>query len=113
MTEPIIKRVNTVSIRFAEGERSKPKARYLLRDVFKLKNTDIFGVGFEGKYSIHVKFTTAQVYNEVCRLHHGNTYDVGTRERVCQVKLIDVFLVVVVLRHVGVLPISILVQISR
>ena len=90
MTEPIIKRVNTVSIRFAEGERSKPKARYLLRDVFKLKNTDIFGVGFEGKYSIHVKFTTAQVYNEVCRLHHGNTYDVGTRERVCQVKLIDV-----------------------
>ena len=90
MAEPIIKRVNTVALRFAEGERSKQKARYLLRDIFRLQSRDILGVGFEGKFSINVKFRSSEVYNQVCSLHHGETYNVGTAERVSEVKVIDI-----------------------
>ena len=47
-------------------------------------------MGFEGKYSILIKFRTSSVYDEVCELHHGRTYDVPTGEHVTKVKVIDV-----------------------
>ena len=90
MTEPPIKKVNTIALKFDEGQRSKPKARYICRDVFKVQSRDVIGVGFEGKYSILVKFRTSAVYDKVCELHHGHTYDVPTGEHVTKVKVINV-----------------------
>ena len=37
-----------------------------------------------------VKFRTSAVYDKVCELHHGHTYDVPTGEHVTKLKVIDV-----------------------
>ena len=61
MLEPRYKSVNTIAVRFYDGERNREIVKVLLRDIFKLKPSDIGGVGNDGRNSIHVKFTSANV----------------------------------------------------
>ena len=86
MLEPRYKCVNTIAIRFDDGQRDRDIVKVLLRDIFRLKPSDIGGVGNEGRNSIHVKFTTASVYEYICNNHHGDIIPVNDIE----VKLEDV-----------------------
>ena len=87
MAGPRFKHINTIAIRFDEGERNRDVAKVLLRDILRLKPSDIGGVGNEGRNSIHVKFTTAAVYKFICDKYHGKTIQV---DEDTEVKLEDV-----------------------
>ena len=71
MLEPRYKRVNTIAVRFNEGERDRDIVKVLLRDIFKIKASEIGGVGNEGRNSIHVKFKSVEIYEHICNKHHG------------------------------------------
>ena len=77
MFNPVIKRVNTIAIKFKFGERSNDAVKYLLKDIFELDPSDILGVGNEGKSYVHVKFKTESVYRHVCDNYHGKSYWYG------------------------------------
>ena len=86
MAEPKIKRINTIAIRFSDGERNRDTAKVLLRDILDIKSSSIACVGNEGGNSIHVKFKSAVIYNFICENYHGQFVDVDN----IRVKIIDV-----------------------
>ena len=91
MIEPKVKRVNTISLKFTKGVRSNNFAKYILKDVFELEPKDIFGIGNEGKASIHVKFKSAEVYNAISTKYHGESINIDLgEEATCTVNIIDV-----------------------
>ena len=89
MIEPKVKKVNTISLRFVKGERSRELAKYILKDIFKLQPKDIFGIGNEGKASIHVKFRSTDVYNDISTQYHGEHLRIDLDEETT-VQVIDV-----------------------
>ena len=69
MKTPQIKCTNTISLKFTTGERNYPACKHILKDEIGLENTDILGVGHEGKNSINVKFTNEITYRKASSYH--------------------------------------------
>ena len=87
MAEPRLKRINTIALRFTKGERDREAAKYILRDVFKLAPSDIYCFGYEGKYSVHVKFSSKRIYDFICSKHDGEYMEL---DRTTTVKVEDI-----------------------
>ena len=87
MIEPKIKRVNTIAIRFNDGERNREAVKVLLRDKLDIKSSEIACVGNVGGNSIHVKFKSTNIYDFICNKYHRELINVNYYT---QVKIVDV-----------------------
>ena len=63
MQEPIVKRVNTISLKFTTGIRNNKACEYILGQVLGLKRNDVKSLGYVGLPSVYVKLSSYDLYS--------------------------------------------------
>ena len=74
MGSPHLKNINTISLKFLQGERNYKDVIYVLKHEISLCKEDILGLGYSGKDSVHVKLANNEIYNNTIEYHCGNTF---------------------------------------
>ena len=82
MGTPHIKNINTISLKFIEGDRNYPEAIQVLKHEMGLSKDDLVGMGFAGKDSVHVRLANNGTYNQVLKYHYSNKYDTTKGSRI-------------------------------
>ena len=75
MGHPQLKYINTISLKFIEGDRNYTDVIHVLRDQIGLSKEEIRGLDFFGKDAVHVKLDNSEVYNTTIEIHGNNKFD--------------------------------------
>ena len=75
MGTPHIKHINEISLKFIEGDHNHPDIIQVLKHEMGLSKSDLVGMGFAGKDSVHIKLANNDVYNQVLKYHYRNQYN--------------------------------------
>ena len=70
-----LKNINTISLKFIEGDRNYTDVVHVLRDQIGLHKEEILGLDFFGKDAVHVKLDNSEVYNTTIEIHGNNKFD--------------------------------------
>ena len=87
MRSPDIKHVNTISLKFIKGERNNKACKRVLIDLLCLKKGDIYGFGTEGKFSVRVKFSNEEIYNDIVSTYNAQIFNLSENT---SVQLLDI-----------------------
>ena len=82
MPPPIIKRINTIGIKFINCEREAEICDHVLVNILQLSAGDVRAIGESGRNIILVKLSTQAKYNEICQKHEGNDYIISDDKKV-------------------------------
>ena len=78
MGSPHLKNINTISLKFLQGERNYKDVIYVLKEEIGLCKGDILGLGFSGRDSVYVKLADNDVYNTTIEYHCTNTFETNS-----------------------------------
>ena len=87
MGSPHLKNINTISLKFFEGERNYKDVIHVLKDKIGLCKGDIQGLGYSGRDSVHVKLIDNDVYDTTIEEHCFNTFKTNSGSHI---ELLDI-----------------------
>ena len=79
MSPPIIKRLNTIGIKFIDCEREVSVCDHVLVNILGLSadSGDVRAIGESGRHIILVKLSSKLKYDEICQMHEGKEYTIS------------------------------------
>ena len=99
MQEPIVKRVNTISLKFITGIRNNKACEYILGQVLGLKRNDVKSLGYAGLRSVYAKLSSYELYSSICENYQGRTYTVDGNTTV-QIEDVSTYKLKVLMKNV-------------
>ena len=99
MQEPIVKRVNTISLKFTTRIRNNKACEYILGQALGLKRNDVKSLGYAGLRSVYVKLSSYESYSSICENYQGRTYTVDGNTTV-QIEDVSTYKLKVLMKNV-------------
>ena len=71
MIVPLIKRVNTIGIKFTKGEFRESHLEEIVENILEIPEDEVAGISEMGKFRFMIKVSTFERYNEICENYVG------------------------------------------
>ena len=89
MAAPRVKRLNTIGIRYLEGERVDDDLPLILDVTLGINDEDFTGISNSGKDRVMVKLRNQMTYDELCLRFANETLDIEDGDRKLKVRVED------------------------
>ena len=87
MAVPLIKRVNTIGVKYTKGEFRESQLGEIIENILEIAEGEVAGISVMGKFRFMIKVSTFERYNEIGENYVGQVVSI---DESCEIRIEDV-----------------------